>query len=136
MSRRADASRAPLQSAAAMVLLAAGACAAIGCGRSGAARLEGHWRGLRAEGVPGDAQAAANSFAAAMELEVKGDSIRVSTSKDRQSGHYRIVREDKASVVLTTEKDGPDEPQTFTFVDAKTMKWSVLDGKSIVFVRQ
>jgi hypothetical protein len=45
------------------------------------------------------------------------------------------VREDKASVVLTTEKDGPDEPQTFTFVDAKTMKWSV-EGKAIVFVRQ
>jgi hypothetical protein len=91
---------------------------------------------VRAEGVSSDAQPAANAFAAAMELEVKGDSITVSTSRDKQSGHYRIVREDKASVVLTTEKDGPDEPQTFTFVDPQTMKWSVLDGKSIVFVRR
>jgi hypothetical protein len=119
-----------------MALLAACAGGAAACGRSGAARLEGHWHGVRAEGVSGDAQAAANSFASAMELDVKGDSITVSTSKDKQSGHYRIVREDKASVVVTTEKDGPDEPQTFTFVDAKTMKWSVLEGKSIVFVRQ
>jgi hypothetical protein len=46
------------------------------------------------------------------------------------------VREDKTSLVLTTDKDGPNEPQTFTFVDAKTMKWSVLEGKAIVFVKQ
>jgi hypothetical protein len=120
----------------AFALLAGCAWGAAACGHSGAARLEGHWKGVRAEGVPSDQQGAANSFAASMELDVKGDSITVSTSKDRQSGHYRIVREDKGSVVLTTEKDGPDEPQTFTFVDAKTMKWSLLEGRSIVFVKQ
>jgi hypothetical protein len=107
-----------------------------GCGRGGPSRLEGHWRGIRAEGVAGEApEAAANAFATAMELDVKGDSITVSTAKDRQSGRFRIVRDEKATLVLTTEKDGPDEPQTFTFVDAKTMKWAVLEGKTIVFVK-
>jgi hypothetical protein len=120
------------------VLALAASCAlmTVACGRGGPSRLEGHWRGLRAEGVAGDAQeAAANSFATGMELDVKGDSITVSTARDRQSGRFRVVREDKATLVLTTEKDGPDEPQTFTFVDAKTMKWAVLEGKTIVFVK-
>jgi hypothetical protein len=120
------------------ILALAASCAwlVLGCGRGGPSRLEGHWRGVRAEGVGGDAQeAAANAFAAGMELDVKGDSITVSTAKDRQSGRFRIVREDKAALVLTTEKDGPDEPQTFTFVDAKTMKWAVVEGKTIVFVK-
>jgi hypothetical protein len=119
-------------------LALAASCALLvaSCGRGGPSRLEGHWRGVRAEGVAGEAQeGAANAFATAMELDVKGDSITVSTGKDRQSGRFRIVREDKATLVLTTEKDGPDEPQTFTFVDAKTMKWAVLEGRTIVFVK-
>jgi hypothetical protein len=108
----------------------------VACGRGGPSRLEGHWRGVRAEGIGGEAQeAAANAFAGAMELDIKGDSITVSTGRDRQSGRFRVVREDKATLILTTEKDGPDEPQTFTFVDAKTMKWAVLEGKTIVFVK-
>jgi hypothetical protein len=120
----------------AFALLVACAWGATACGHSGATRLEGHWKGVRAEGVSSELQATANSFAAATELDVKGDSITVSFPNEKQSGHYRIVREDKASVVLTTEKDGPDAPQTFTFVDARTMKWSVLEGRSIVFVKQ
>jgi hypothetical protein len=107
-----------------------------GCRHSGSSRLEGHWRGVRAEGVPYDAQTAANAFATGMELDIRGDSITVSSPKEKQSGRFHLVREDKNSLVLTTEKDGPDEPQTFTFVDLKTMKWSVLEGKTIVFVRQ
>jgi hypothetical protein len=112
------------------------AALAAACGHTGSTRLEGHWHGVRAEGVYGDTQAAANAFATATELDVRGDSITVATPKEKQSGRYHVVREDKASLVLTTDKDGPEEPQTFTFVDAKTMKWSVLEGKTIVFVRQ
>jgi hypothetical protein len=115
---------------------AAMASLATACGHTGSPRLEGHWHGVRAEGIYGDAQAPANAFAAATDLDVRGDSITVSTPKEKQSGRYHVVREDKTSLVLTTDKDGPDEPQTFTFVDAKTMKWSVLEGKSIVFVKQ
>jgi hypothetical protein len=121
-----------------LVLALAASCASlvVACGRGGPSRLDGHWHGVRAEGVAGEPQeAAANAFATGMELDIKGDSITVSTAKDRQSGRFRIVREDKAILVLTTEKDGPDEPQTFTFVDTKTMKWAVLEGKTIVFVK-
>src|SRR5438105_14108754 len=55
--------------AAVMVLLA--------CGKSGAARLEGHWKGTRADGVGSEAQGAANSFATQTEIDVKGDVITV-----------------------------------------------------------
>jgi hypothetical protein len=114
----------------------AAAASILACRHPGSARLEGHWRGLRAEGVPSDTQAAANAFANGTELDVRGDAITVSTPKERQSGRYSVVREDKTVLVITTDKDGADQPQTFTFVDAKTMKWAVLDGKSIVFVKQ
>jgi hypothetical protein len=113
-----------------------GIASQLACGHPGSARLEGRWRGVRAEGVSGEAQAAANAFVVGTEIDVKGDAITVSTPKDKQFGRYRVVRDDQASVIITTDKDGVDEPQMFTFVDAKTMKWAVLDGKSIVFARQ
>jgi hypothetical protein len=106
------------------------------CHGDGAARLQGHWRGLRAEGVGTDAVAAANAFAMGTELEVKGDAITVSTPRDKQSGRYKIVRQDKTTLVITTDRDGPSDPQTFTFVDDKTVRWAVVEGKSIVFAKQ
>lgn len=117
-------------------LFAALAWAVVACGGVGSVRLQGKWKGLRAEGVLPVALAAANTFAVGMSLEVKGDAITVTTAKDKQSGHYKVVKEDKASLVITTDKDGPMEPQTFTFPDEKTLKWAVADGQIIVFARQ
>jgi hypothetical protein len=116
--------------------VAALACALLACGGGGSARLQGKWRGLHAEGVVPGALASANAFAAAMSLEVKGDAITITTPKDKQSGRYHVVKEDKTSVVITTDKDGPGEPQTFTFVDDKTLRWAVEGGTAIVFGRQ
>lgn len=116
-------------------LLTALAWACLACGGRGSPRLQGKWKGLRAEGVAAGALAAANSFAAGMRLEVNGDAIVVTTSKDRQSGHYKVVKEDKASVIITTDRDGPTEPQTFTVADDKTLKWAVADGQTLVFTR-
>lgn len=104
-----------------------------GCGGGGSSRLQGKWHGLRADGVLPGALAAANAFAAGMTLEVKGDAITVTTPKDKQSGHYHVVKEDKTSVIITTDKDGPTEPQTFTFVDDKTLRWAVDSGQTILF---
>jgi hypothetical protein len=120
--------RAPLLAVLALGLLA--------CGGGGSKRLQGKWHGLRAEGVAVASQAAANTFATGMTLEVSGDSITVTTPHDKQSGRYKVVKEDKSTLVLTTDKDGAKEPQTFTFVDDKTVKWLVMDGELIVFGKQ
>ena len=118
------------------LLLAALVAGMLACSGGGSKRLQGKWHGLRAEGVAVASQAAANAFATGMTLEVSGDSITVTTPHDKQSGRYKVVREDKANLVLTTDKDGPKEPQTFTFVDDKTLKWLVMDGEQIVFAKQ
>jgi hypothetical protein len=112
-----------------LVAFVALACA---CGhRAGSPRLEGRWKGVRAEGVPPDTQAVANAFAVDTELEINGDTIAVATRRGgRQSGRFKVVKEGKATVVITTDRDGLDDPQTFTFVDDVTMKWAVFDGKS------
>jgi hypothetical protein len=117
-------------------LLCALACSMLGCHGDGAARLQGHWRGVRADGVSPDALGGATAFATGMELEVKGDSITITTPKDKQTGRYKVVKQDKATLVITTDKDGPGDPQTFTFVDDKTVRWAVLEGKSILFSKQ
>jgi hypothetical protein len=117
-------------------LLGALVTTAGACHGDGAAKLQGHWRGLRAEGVAAESLAAANAFATSTELEVKGDAITVTTPKDKQSGRYKVVKQDKTTLVITTDKDGPAEPQTFTFVDDKTVRWTVLEGRAIVFARQ
>jgi hypothetical protein len=111
------------------------ALALSACGHGGSARLEGRWKGKAAEGVAPGAQSAANAFAAETEIDVRGDEITVTTAHDKQSGTYKVVREDKTQVTIVTDKDEPADTQTFTLVDEKTLKWNVLDGKSITFVR-
>jgi len=117
----------------AAAIVASIAWGTAGCGGGGSSRLQGKWHGLRADGVMPGALAAANAFAAGMMLEVKGDAITVTTPKDKQSGHYHVVKEDKTSVIITTDKDGPTEPQTFTFVDDKTLRWALDGGQTILF---
>ena len=112
----------------------AAALAIAGCS-GGSKRLAGRWHGTRAEGVPNESQAAADTFAGKMLIEVTGDVIVVTTGGAKLSGHYKTVREDKDKVVITTDKDGPTDEQTFTFVDAKTMRWSVVSGKAIFFAK-
>jgi hypothetical protein len=106
------------------------------CHGGGSARLEGRWKGLHADGVGPDALLAANAFASQTEIDVHGDQITVTTPRDHQAGRYRVVREDKTQVVIATDRDGPDDAQTFTFVDEKTMRWTVLEGKTITLARQ
>jgi hypothetical protein len=118
--------------AAALVLLTVGLCAC----RPGSARLEGKWKGRSADGVSPEAQSAATSFASDTEIDVRGDAITVITPRDKQSGTYKVVKEDRSQVSIVTDKDGPTDVQTFTFVDDKTMKWNVVDGKTITFTRE
>ena len=107
----------------------------VACGHKGSARLEGRWKGTRADGVAPEAQQAANSFATQTEIDVKGDAITVITPRDKQSGTYKVLKEDKSAVTIVTDKDGPDDAQVFTFVDDKTMRWGVIEGKTITFTR-
>jgi hypothetical protein len=118
--------------ATALALLLVGFCAC----RSGSARLEGKWKGRSAEGVAAESQSAASSFASDTEIDVRGDAITVITPRDKQSGTYKVVKEDKTQVTIVTDKDGPTDAQTFTFLGDKTMRWSVVDGKTITFTRE
>jgi hypothetical protein len=106
-----------------------------GCKRSGSAKLEGHWRGTRAEGVGAIAQDAANAFAVQTEITAHGNLITVSTpdSKGKQ-GSYVVDDENKTTVVLHTDKDGPTSRETFAFTDDdKTMTWRLGEGRTIIF---
>jgi len=122
----------PMLRATALALLAVGFCAC----HSGSARLEGKWKGRSAEGVGPEAQSAASAFASETEIDFRGDAITVITARDRQSGTYKVVKEDKTQVTIVTDRDGPSDAQTFTFLDEKTMRWNVLDGKTITFARE
>ena len=106
------------------------------CKRAGSARLEGRWKGTKAEGVAADAQARANDFATQMQLEIAADTITVKTATDKQTGKYKVISETSLAVIILTDKDAPDDRQTFTFVDDKTMKWIVMDNKTITFAKQ
>lgn len=99
-------------------------------------KLEGRWRGIKAVGVPADQLGAANLFASTMELEFKGEQVSVHTGSDKQSAKFKIVKDDKTQVTITTDQDGPDDPQVFTFTDDHTMTWAIAPGKSIQFQKE
>jgi hypothetical protein len=103
------------------------------CGHKGSPRLEGHWRGVRAEGVSVEVQPMADAFATGTEIDIRGESLLVTTPKGKQTGKFKVKSEDKTSITIWTDGDGPNDPQTFVFLDDRTMKWNVLEGKTITF---
>lgn len=114
-----------------IVLLALEACRA-----GGLARLQGHWQGVRAEGVDPEAQAAGDEFAASLNMDFKGDVVTVSTGTEKQSGRYAIVKEDTGSIVIAIADAAGDERETFTVVDDRTVKWAVGDTKRIILTKR
>lgn len=108
----------------------------LSCGGKGA-RLEGSWTGVKAEGVSTEAQAAADDFAKDMKLTFKGDEVTVRSPRETSSTKFKIQSAEPTKIVVVTTKDGPTEPQTFTFKDAKdtTLRWRILPETTIVFQR-
>lgn len=121
------------------LLLALSAAAAFalagplaGCKHPGSAKLEGHWKGQRAEGVSADALVSANVFAVGSEIVVKGNQITISTPTSKNvTATYFVDKEEPTTVVIHTDKDATSE--TFDFTDTKTMSWRVDEKRSIVF---
>lgn len=104
------------------------------CKKSGAARLEGHWRGAKVDGVPPQQQTAANVFAAQTEITVKGDAISMSTpTTGKVTSKFKVVKDDKKTVVIVTDADGPKSEESFTFDDDETIEWRLAEGKVVTF---
>jgi hypothetical protein len=117
------------------LIVIAAIASAVGCKRPGSARLEGHWRGTRAGGVVAGAQDGANAFASQTEIIARGTQIAVSFPSSRpQQGTFVVDEENKTTLVLHTEKDGPAARETFVFgEDGRTMTWRLGDGRTITF---
>lgn len=110
---------------------------ASGCKHS-SSKLEGHWKGTRADGVAAGVQDAANTFATKTEIVAKGNSITINTPGTKgQQGTFVVDSETPTVVLVHTDKDGPSNKETFSFTDeGKTMTWLLGDGRSIVFQKQ
>ena len=59
------------------------------CGKGGQARLQGHWKGIKATGVSDTVLSSANLYAANMELDFKGDQVKVISGSETQTGRFR-----------------------------------------------
>jgi hypothetical protein len=98
-------------------------------------RLEGRWVGVRAEGPGADGVPGADAFATGVELEFRRNEIFVTSARQSQAGRYEVVKEDANAIVITTDRDGPGHPQTFTVRDDDTLRWAILPGRTLVFAR-
>jgi hypothetical protein len=105
------------------------------CGSKGSARLEGSWKGLRAEGVLPHQQAAADSYALGTAFEFKGENVTLKSPKSSSTTRYKVEKDEGSTIVIRGDKDAKD-PQTFTFIDPKTFRWSTAPGQSLVFTKQ
>lgn len=105
------------------------------CKHSGSAKLEGRWKGVRAEGISADRQEAANAFAASSEIVARGNQILLSTPHGKgPQATYFVDGEEKGTLVIHTDKDGPTQKETFVFgEDGKSLVWRMGDGRSILF---
>jgi hypothetical protein len=119
------------------LVLALAIAGSIGCKHPGS-KLEGHWKGTRAEGVGAGAQDAANAFATQTEITAKGTTITITTPGQKpQAASFVIDSENATTVVVHTDKDGAANKETFAFSDeGKTMVWRLGEGRTITFARQ
>ncbi|MBX3228723.1 MAG: hypothetical protein KIT84_08730 [Labilithrix sp.] len=104
------------------------------CKPSGSKRLEGHWKGIRAEGVDPSAQANATAFALSTEIIAQGNQIAVQTQAGRSGpATYVVDKEEGATLVIHTDQAATE---TFTFTEkADQMTWHVDQTQTIVFRR-
>ena len=104
-----------------------------GCKHSGSQKLEGRWKGQKAEGVPDAVQVSANSFATGTEIVAQGNQIAIQTPAGRNPvASYVVDKEDATTLVIHTDRDGSTE--TFTFNEkADTMVWKIDAQRSITF---
>ena len=111
--------------------------AVLGCQKTASERLLGKWHGTKADGVVSDVQVSANDAARSMELEFKKDVVTIRPAKDKDplTARYFVLREDRCSVVVVTEKYGARDEQTITLDSDDVMRWQVLQGKTITFER-
>jgi len=114
------------------LVLIGGLLLLVAC-RRGSPKLEGHWRGFRADGVDQNAQVQAQSFAQNTEIIAQGDKIAIQTPNGRSpTTIYVVDKEDPTTVVIHTEKDGTTE--TFTFNEkGDLMTWRIDTSRAIVF---
>jgi hypothetical protein len=100
----------------------------------GSAKLEGHWRGQKADGVPEAAQVAATTFALGTEIFAQGNQITIQTPAGRPPpATYVIDKEDASTLVIHTDRDGTE---TFSFnAQGNVMVWRVDAQRSITFVK-
>jgi hypothetical protein len=119
------------------LVLALAIAGAIGC-KHPSSKLEGHWKGMRADGVPASVQDAANTFATQTEIVAHGNLITVSTPGSKgQPNPFVVDSETPAVVLVHTDKDGAANKETFSFTeDGKTMTWRLGDGRTIIFQKQ
>ena len=108
----------------------------LGCKHPGSPKLEGHWKGQKAEGIPDGVQVAANTFALGTEIIAQSNQIAIQTPQGRNpptgAATYIVDKEDATTVVIHTERDGNAE--TFTFNEkADMMVWKVDAQRSITF---
>lgn len=117
----------------ALLLVLATALATAACAR-GSKRLEGTWRGTRTSGVPGRVQNSADRWAAQLQMQFKGELVTVTTGGETSSSRYRVVREDKGSIVIVTEAERTEE--TLAFENETTILWTVQPGKTVTLEKQ
>lgn len=111
------------------------AIAAFGCKRAGSPKLEGHWKGQKAEGIPDSVQLSGNMFASGTEIFAQGNQITIHTPAGRHpQATYFIDKEDPTTLVIHTDRDGSTE--TFTFNEhADQMVWKIDAQRSMTFKR-
>jgi hypothetical protein len=118
-----------------LALMTLAGLAGWGCKPSGSQKLTGHWRGVKAEGIPDSSMVAGNGFAMGTEIIAQGNQIAIQTPAGKSAAAtYYVDKEDPSTLVIHTDRDGSAE--TFTFNDkADLMVWKIDAQRSITFRR-
>lgn len=119
-------------------LFALSLAALLNCTHPAARRLQGEWVGEGVENVDLSQLAMVTGWARGLRFEFNGSTATVTVPSERsRTGAFRVLRATDTTVTVGIERpDHQVDVATFTLDTARTLRWQIGEGRSIVFRRQ
>lgn len=111
---------------------------ATGCAKKPEQKLQGKWMGERIENVSFEQILTATGWVRGTSLEISGNTLTVAIpSEEPRQGSFQVAAAQENELTLSVQRQdglGADEMK-LSFVDEKTLRWSIGEEREIVFVK-
>lgn len=120
-----------------MALAAIALPVVAGCQKTPRDKLQGRWLGEGVENFPAEQVPKATGWVKGAAIEFAGNKVTVTVPAETpRTGTFKVARvEGERVVVAFARGEGGTDETAFRFVNERTMRWDVGNGREVVMIR-